>query len=165
MDMRVGIGHDSHRLTIGSHLNLGGITIPHDRTTIAHSDGDVLLHAVTDAILGALAQGDIGEHFPDTEPAEAGRSSREMLLAVWKRATDQGWRLVNLDCTVILERPRLGPLKAEIREQLAALLGAKPEQISVKAKTAEGVGPVGREEAVEAHCVVLLRKGTDVCDC
>lgn len=165
MDMRVGIGHDSHRLAIGSHINLGGLEIPHDRTTVAHSDGDVLLHAVTDAILGALAEGDIGEHFPDTEPAEAGRSSREMLLQVWKKATDQGWQLVNLDCTIILERPRLGALKSEIRQQIAELLGATVDQVSVKAKTAEGVGPVGREEAVEAHCVVLLRKVSPGGDC
>lgn len=158
MAFRVGIGHDCHRLAIGNHINLGGIEIPHDRTTVAHSDGDVLLHAVTDAILGAIADGDIGEHFPDTNPAEAGRSSREMLAEVWRRARDAGWQLVNLDCTVILERPKLGPFKSQIREALAELLEASPEQISVKAKTAEGVGPVGREESVEACCVVLLRK-------
>ncbi len=162
MSVRIGIGHDCHRLAIGNHLIIGGIEIPHDRAAVAHSDGDVLLHAVTDAILGALADGDLGDHFPDSDPAHAGRSSREMLLEVWDKARQSGWHLVNLDCTVMLERPKLGPLKARIREALAELLGASPDQISVKAKTAEGIGSIGREETVEACCVVLLRKGGEI---
>ena len=156
--MRIGIGHDSHRLAPGGPLRLGGIDIPHDRETLGHSDADVLLHAVTDAVLGAAALADIGRMFPETDPANRGRDSAEMLAAAWGRVTAGGWRLGNLDCTVFAEAPKIGPKRDAIRDRLAALLDCDRGQISVKAKTAERAGPVGREETIAAECVVLLEK-------
>lgn len=125
---------------------------------VGHSDADVLLHAVTDALLGAAALGDIGELFPDTDPANRGRDSADMLRRAWEIAARQGWRIGNLDCIVFAERPKLGPVKQAIRERLAAILAIAPEQVGVKAKTGEKVGPIGREEAIAAECVVLLEK-------
>ncbi|MBN1589528.1 MAG: 2-C-methyl-D-erythritol 2,4-cyclodiphosphate synthase [Pirellulales bacterium] len=156
--VRIGIGHDSHRLTPGGPLRLGGIDIPHDKAMLGHSDADVLLHAVTDAVLGAAALGDIGQMFPDTEEANRGRDSAEMLAAAWKQVTAAGWRLANLDCTVLAERPKIGPHRETIRGRLAQILGCLPEAISVKAKTGEGVGPIGREETIAAECAVLLER-------
>ncbi len=154
--VRIGIGHDRHRLGIGESIRVGGVTIPHDRTLLGHSDADVLLHAIIDAILGAAALGDIGEHFPDTEPENAGRNSGEMLGLVLKRIDELGWRILNVDCTVFAERPRLAAYKQDIRASLAGLLGINSDQVNIKAKTGEQVGPVGREEIIEADCVVLL---------
>lgn len=125
---------------------------------IGHSDADVLLHAVTDALLGAAALGDIGEFFPDTDPTNKGRDSADMLRRAWDAVTQQGWRIANLDCIVFAERPKLSPWKSAIRERLAAILALLPEQVGFKAKTGEKVGPVGREEAIAAECVVLLEK-------
>jgi 2-C-methyl-D-erythritol 2,4-cyclodiphosphate synthase len=125
---------------------------------IGHSDADVLLHAVTDALLGAAALSDIGELFPDTDPANKGRDSADMLRRAWETVARQGWRIGNLDCVVFAERPKLGPLKQAMRERLAAILAIAPEQVGVKAKTGEKVGPIGREEAIAAECVVLLEK-------
>jgi len=154
--MRVGLGHDTHRLEPGGPLLLGGVSIPHDAQAVGHSDADVLLHAVTDAILGAAALGDIGELFPDDDEANRGRDSKQMLAAAMDRVSRAGYRVVNIDCVVMAQRPKIGPHREAIRSSIAAVLGIEPEQVSVKAKTGERVGPIGREEAVGAQCVVLL---------
>ena len=154
--MRVGIGHDTHRLRPGGPLRLGGIDIPHDRELVGHSDADVLLHAVTDALLGAAALGDIGQLFPDTDPANHGRDSGEMLRTAVEAVQAIGWRVANVDCIVFAQRPKLLPYRQEIRERLAAILGVEPERVGLKGKTGELVGPVGLEEVIEAQCVALL---------
>ncbi|MBI1902984.1 MAG: 2-C-methyl-D-erythritol 2,4-cyclodiphosphate synthase [Planctomycetia bacterium] len=154
--IRIGIGHDTHRLAPGSALRLGGVTIPHDRQLVGHSDADVLLHAVTDALLGAAAMGDIGELFPDTDQANRNRDSGEMLTAAAAKVRAAGFRVVNIDSVVFAQRPRLLAHKLRIRQRIAELLGLDVEQVGVKAKTGEMVGPVGREEAVMAQAVVLL---------
>ena len=154
--IRVGIGHDTHRLTPGGPLRLGGVEIPHDRHSVGHSDADVLLHALTDAVLGAAALGDIGQMFPDTDPANRGRDSAEMLAAARDRAADAGCEIVNIDCIVFAERPKLTEHKAAIRRNLAALLGIDENRVGIKAKTGEGLGPIGRQEAIAAQCAVLL---------
>jgi 2-C-methyl-D-erythritol 2,4-cyclodiphosphate synthase len=154
--IRVGIGHDTHRLRPGGPLRLGGITISHDRELIGHSDGDVLLHAVTDALLGAAALGDIGQMFPDTDPANSGRDSGEMLQAARDAVLAVGWRIINIDCIVFAQRPKLLPYRQTIRQRIADLLGVEPERIGMKGKTGEFVGPVGKEEAISAECVALL---------
>lgn len=135
---------------------MGGIDVPHDQSAQGHSDADVLLHAVTDALLGAASLGDIGELFPDTDPANRGRDSAEMLLAALARVTAAGYRVENIDCIVFAERPKLSPYKETIRDRLAALLSITPDRVGIKAKTGEAVGPVGRKEAIMAQCVVLL---------
>jgi 2-C-methyl-D-erythritol 2,4-cyclodiphosphate synthase len=154
--VRVGIGHDTHRLVPGGPLRLGGIDIPHDRELVGHSDADVLLHAVTDALLGAAALGDIGEMFPDTDPANRGRDSAEMLRQAQKAVLEAGWQVANVDCIVFAQRPKLGPHKQAIRRRLAEILGIKPEAVGLKAKTGEQVGEIGREEAIAAQCVALV---------
>ena len=154
--MRVGIGHDTHRLGQGGPLILGGIAIPHDRHAIGHSDADVLLHAITDALLGAAALGDIGELFPDGDPANKGRDSADMLRQAAARTRAAGYTVVNLDCIVFAQRPKLSPHKAAIRQRIAEILELAPEQVGVKAKTGEGVGEIGREEVIAAQCVLLL---------
>lgn len=158
--IRIGLGHDTHRVRPGGPLRLGGIDIPHDRELVGHSDADVLLHAITDALLGAAALGDIGQMFPDTDLANRGRDSAEMLRAALDAVEALGWRVVNLDCVVAAQRPKLLPYRQLIRQRLADILGIEPEQIGLKGKTGEGVGPVGREEAIEATCVVLLAAET-----
>jgi 2-C-methyl-D-erythritol 2,4-cyclodiphosphate synthase len=155
--MRVGLGHDTHRLAEGGPLRLGGIDIPHEKHSVGHSDADALLHAITDALLGAAALGDIGEMFPDTDPANRGRDSAQMLVAAYARVREAGYALVNLDCIVFAQRPKIGPHKGAIVQRIAELLDLSAGQVSVKAKTGELVGPVGREEAIEAQCLVLLR--------
>lgn len=125
---------------------------------IGHSDADVLLHAVTDALLGAAALGDIGEFFPDTDPANKGRDSADMLRQAWDAVAQRGWRIANLDCIVFAEQPKLSASKGTIRQRVAALLGLQPDQVGFKAKTGEKVGPIGREEAIAAECVVLLER-------
>ena len=143
-------------MTKGGPLKIGGVEIPFDRHLLGHSDADVLLHAVTDALLGAAGMGDIGELFPDTDPAHRGRDSAEMLRESHDRVARAGYSIVNLDCIVFAERPKLGGHKDLIRHRLGEILGLSPSQISVKAKTGEKVGIVGREEAIVAECVVLL---------
>jgi len=157
MQYRIGIGHDTHQLQPGLKLIIGGLEIPHDQGCVAHSDGDVLLHALTDAILGALAWGDIGEWFPDTDPAYRGADSRVLLQQVLERVYGEGWKIGNVDCILFAQRPRLSPLKASIRESLAEILLVPALQVSVKAKTGERVGPIGREEAISAEVVALLQ--------
>lgn len=154
--MRVGIGHDTHRLTTGGPLRLGGVNIPHDHHTLGHSDADVLLHAIVDALLGAAALGDIGELFPDTDEANRGRDSADMLRQAHDRIRQAGFRIVNLDCIVFLQRPKLAPHKPLIRDRIAEILGLPPSRVGLKAKTGEMVGIVGREEAIVAECVALL---------
>ncbi len=155
--MRVGIGHDTHRLGQGGPLRLGGIEIPHDRHLVGHSDADVLLHAITDAILGAAALGDIGELFPDTDPVNRGRDSADMLRRAHEAVRNLGLAIGNLDCIVFAERPKLSPYKAAIATRIAEILQLTPGQVGVKAKTGEGVGEVGREEAMMAQCIALLK--------
>jgi 2-C-methyl-D-erythritol 2,4-cyclodiphosphate synthase len=155
--MRVGIGHDTHRLGQGGPLRLGGIDIPHDRHLVGHSDADVLLHALTDALLGAAALGDIGELFPDTDPANRGRDSADMLRLAYAAVRQAGYAIGNLDCIVFAQRPKLGPYKDTIRRRVAEILGLRPDQVGIKAKTGEGVGEVGRDETMMAECIVLLK--------
>jgi len=158
MQFRIGIGHDTHRLEPGPKLILGGLEIPHDRGCIAHSDGDVLLHALIDAILGALAWGDIGEWFPDTDPAYRGADSQALLRPVLDRLAAEGWQIGNVDSIVFAQQPKLSLFKHPLRERLAEILALSVEQVSVKAKTGEKVGPVGREEAICAEVIVLLQR-------
>lgn len=153
---RVGLGHDTHRLAPGRALILGGVRIEFDRGLLGHSDADILLHAVTDAILGAAGLGDIGDAFPDTDPAYAGIDSAVLLARALERVRAAGWRPVNLDCTVFAQRPKLAPHKQAIRQRLAELLSLPVEAVNVKAKTGELVGPIGREEAMSADAIVLL---------
>jgi 2-C-methyl-D-erythritol 2,4-cyclodiphosphate synthase len=139
-------------------LRLGGIDVPHDRHTAGHSDADVLLHAVTDALLGAAGLPDIGQMFPNTDEVNRGRDSAQMLRLACDRVTAAGWRLVNLDCVVAAERPKISPFKEAIVARLAEILGVDSERVGVKAKTGEGVGPVGVGELIEARCVALLER-------
>lgn len=155
---RVGIGHDTHRLGPGTRLVLGGVTIPHELEMVGHSDADALLHAMTDALLGAAALGDIGEFFPDTDPANKGRDSAEMLRHVFDVVRQAGWEVVNIDCIIFAQRPKLAPYRTEIRHRVADILQIPLECVGVKAKTGEHVGPVGRGEAISAECVVLLAR-------
>ncbi len=154
--MRIGIGHDTHRLTDGGPLILGGVSIAFDHHLVGHSDADVLLHAVTDALLGAAGLGDIGEQFPDDDPLNKDRDSAEMLCLVRQRVVRAGFRIHNVDCTVFAERPKLAPHKPAIRQRIAGLLEVTPEQVNVKAKTGELVGPVGRREAIVAQAIALI---------
>lgn len=155
---RVGLGHDTHRLAPGRPLVIGGVTIPHDHGPVAHSDGDVLLHAITDALLGAAALGDIGEWFPDADPQYAGADSAVLLKQVAVELAQRGWRVVNVDGTVTAQRPKLSPYKAAMAARIAEVLQIEPDAVNVKAKTGENVGPVGREEAIAADAVVLLER-------
>jgi 2-C-methyl-D-erythritol 2,4-cyclodiphosphate synthase len=153
---RIGQGHDRHRLIEGKPLILGGVTIPHPRGLDGHSDADVLLHAITDALLGALALGDIGEWFPNTDPQWRGADSAVFVTAAVAEVRRRGWEIANLDATIHAERPKLSPHKNAIAERVASLLGITREQVNVKAKTGEKVGPIGREEAIDADATVLL---------
>lgn len=137
-------------------MRLGGIDIPADLHAVGHSDADVLLHAVTDALLGAAALGDIGEMFPDDDPANRGRDSAEMLELAWREVGRRGFRIVNLDCIVFAQQPKLSPHKHRICQRIASTLGVPVECVGVKAKTGETVGPIGRQEAIAAQCVALL---------
>ncbi len=155
-DPRVGLGHDLHRLEAGRPCVLGGVTIPSDVGPVGHSDGDALLHALTDAVLGACGAGDIGDLFPPDDDAWKGADSAEFLTEALRRVAALGFRVASVDTIVIAERPRLGPWKEAIRTSLAGMLGLAPDRIGVKAKTAEGLGPVGEGRALEARAVVLL---------
>jgi 2-C-methyl-D-erythritol 2,4-cyclodiphosphate synthase len=156
--VRIGLGHDTHRLGPGETLVIGGVRIPHDRTAIGHSDADVLLHAITDALLGAAALGDIGELFPDTDPANKGRDSADMLRRAHATVTEAGWRIVNLDCVIFAQRPKILPHRPAIRRRIAEILGVDQSVGWLKAKTGEGVGPIGEELAIAAECVVLIER-------
>ncbi len=154
--MRIGIGYDVHRLTEGRRLVLGGVTIPHDLGLDGHSDADVLVHAVIDALLGAAALGDIGQHFPDTDAAWRGADSLDLLAHVARLVGEAGHRVGNVDAVVVLQRPKLRPHIAAMRANLARVLGIGTGQVSVKATTGEQIGFAGREEGAAAHAVCLL---------
>ena len=153
---RIGIGHDTHRLEPGNGLWIGGLQIPHSQSAVGHSDADVLLHAITDAILGAAALGDIGELFPNTDPKNKDRSSSEMLAIAFDKVRSAGWNIVNMDCIVFAEKPKILPHREQIRLRVADLLAVDSSQVWLKAKTGEGIGPIGEKRAIAAECVVLL---------
>lgn len=154
--IRIGIGYDIHRLVAGRRLVLGGVEIPFEKGLLGHSDSDVLTHAICDALLGAAALGDIGTHFPDTDPRWAGVSSLELLARVVEMLADRGYRVANVDATVMAERPKLKPYVQAIRERLASALRVDVDLMSVKAKTSEGLDSVGRGEAIAAQAIALL---------
>ena len=156
MDFRVGNGYDVHQLAEGLPLVLGGVKIPHTKGCIAHSDGDVLLHALCDALLGALALGDIGQHFPDTSEEFRGIDSRRLLERVMSLVREAGWQVVNADLTLLAQKPKIAPYVPQMREAIAPILGVDLSCVSVKATTTEKLGPVGREEGISAYAVVLL---------
>jgi 2-C-methyl-D-erythritol 2,4-cyclodiphosphate synthase len=159
--MRIGHGYDLHALAEGRRLVLGGVDIAHDRGPVAHSDGDVLLHALADALLGAAALGDIGQHFPDTDPAYAGADSRVLLREVMARVQAAGYAVTNVDATVLAQRPKLAPHRDAMRANIATDLGIDLGAVSVKATTTEGLGFVGRREGIAVHAVALLREAGD----
>jgi 2-C-methyl-D-erythritol 2,4-cyclodiphosphate synthase len=156
MKIRIGNGYDIHRLVEGRPLILGGVKIPHVMGLLGHSDADVLTHAITDALLGALSLGDIGTYFPPNDPQWAGADSLKLLDQVYQMVRDRGWEIVNIDSVVIAERPKLKPHIAAMRSTLAAALSLAPDQVGVKATTNEQLGPTGREEGIAAHAVVLI---------
>lgn len=153
---RIGHGYDLHRLQAGGRLMLAGIEAAQGLSPVAHSDGDVVLHALVDALLGAMGLGDIGELFPNTDPKWKDAPSRVFVEEVIKRISDRGYRVLNCDVTILAERPKLKLLKSSMRENIARLLNVEPEQVNVKAGTNEGVDAIGRGEAIAAHAVVLL---------
>jgi len=155
--MRIGHGYDVHRFGAGKAIMLGGVRIPHHRGLEAHSDGDVLIHAICDALLGAIGQGDIGRHFPDTDPANSGIDSRVLLRRVVGLVQAAGWELANLDTTLVAQAPRMAPHIDSMRANLAADLAAEVSRVNVKATTTEKLGFTGREEGIAAHAVVLLQ--------
>ena len=154
--MRVGLGHDTHRLEAGRPLLLGGVRVAYPRGLAGHSDADVVLHALTDALLGAAGLGDIGDAFPDTDPAYKNCDSRYFLRESLARLNQAGWCVVNADVIVFAQEPKLGSVKAEIRRSLAELLGLDVAAVNVKAKTGERVGHIGRAEAIACQVVVLI---------
>ncbi|MFZ7943155.1 MULTISPECIES: 2-C-methyl-D-erythritol 2,4-cyclodiphosphate synthase [Bacillaceae] len=155
---RIGQGFDVHQLTEGRPLIIGGITIPYEKGLLGHSDADVLLHTVTDACLGAIGEGDIGRHFPDTDPNFKDADSAKLMEHVWQLVKDKGYELVNADCTIIAQKPKMAPYIEQMRVRIAELLEAEPEQINVKATTTEKLGFTGRGEGIASQVVVLLKK-------
>ncbi len=153
---RCGIGYDLHRLEGGRKLILGGVEVPFEKGPAGHSDGDVLSHAICDALLGAAGLGDIGTHFPDSDPKWKGASSLRFLEHTRQLLTEQALRITHIDAVVVLERPKLGPFFSAMREAVAKALGIAPEQVSLKAKTNEGTGAIGRGEAIAAHAIATL---------
>ena len=158
MNIRVGQGFDVHALVEGRPLIIGGVTIPHTHGLQGHSDADVLLHAVTDALLGAAAMGDIGRHFPDTDPSYKGADSRVLLRAAVELVQEAGWEVVNVDATIHAQAPKMGPHAPAMIENIAADLKIDKDRINIKAKTNEGLGHLGRKEGIAANVVVLLYK-------
>lgn len=156
--IRIGFGYDVHQLVQGRELWLGGVLIPHEVGGLGHSDADVLLHAVCDALLGAVAMGDIGKHFPDTDPQWKGVDSKKLLAAVVRLLNDAGWRVGNVDSTLVLERPKVMPHVAAMRSTMAQLLGVGEDAVSIKATTNETMGFVGRKEGVCAYAVALVQR-------
>lgn len=155
---RVGEGWDVHALVPGRPLVLGGVRIPHHSGLLGHSDADALLHAITDAILGAAALGDIGTLFPDTDARFQGADSSVLLAHAWATAQAQGYAIANVDATVVAQAPKLAPFKSAMRDRIADVLGLQPDQVNVKAKTAEKLGPVGQGLSIECRAVVLLMR-------
>ena len=156
MGYRIGFGVDFHQLAEGRELRIGGVTIPHHKGSVGHSDADVLLHAICDALLGAACLGDIGQHFPDTDTAYKNIDSRILLEETMKLIEKEGYRLVNIDSTLCLEEPKIKPYVQQMREAIASVIGTGIENISIKATTTEQMGFVGRKEGVVAHTTVLL---------
>ena len=154
--MRIGHGYDAHRLVAGRPLWLGGVDVPHARGLAGHSDGDVLLHAVASALLGALGEGDLGRHFPSSDPALAGIASGELLARVAARMRAAGLRLAHLDATIVAQEPRLAAFLGRMQAVIAGLLGAGVERVNVKVTSPDGLGAIGRGEGIAAHAVVLL---------
>jgi 2-C-methyl-D-erythritol 2,4-cyclodiphosphate synthase len=157
---RIGIGHDTHRLSEGRPLILGGVAVESGRGAEGHSDADALTHAVTDAVLGAMCEGDLGVYFPDSDPRWRGADSMQLLARVMWLAKERGFHVVNVDANVLLERPKLRPHVEEMRARLAEVLGVELERVSIKAKTGEGLDAVGEWRAVTAQAVVLLEKSS-----
>ncbi|WP_413364099.1 2-C-methyl-D-erythritol 2,4-cyclodiphosphate synthase [Lysinibacillus sp. 3P01SB] len=155
---RVGQGYDVHAFAEGRKLILGGIEIPHDRGLLGHSDADVLLHTITDAALGAIGEGDIGRHFPDTDPEWKDADSAKLLQYIWKIVEDKGYVLGNVDATIIAQRPKMAPYIEPIKNRIAELLNADPSQVNVKATTTEKLGFTGREEGIASLATILLIK-------
>ena len=155
---RIGEGWDSLQLVTGRALILGGVTIPHTHGLKGHSDADALAHAITDAMFGASSLGDIGRHFPDTDEQFRGADSLALLAEAARRVRAAGWKISNIDCTIIAEAPKMAPHVLAMRLRLGQALGVQPDQINIKAKTAEGMGPVGRGESIEARAVCLLMR-------
>lgn len=155
---RIGQGFDVHQLTEGRPLILGGITIPYEKGLLGHSDADVLLHTVTDAVLGAIGEGDIGRHFPDTDPEFKGADSAKLLEHIWSLVENRGYELVNADCTIIAQKPKMAPYIEQMKKRIAELLKATPDQVNVKATTTEKLGFTGRGEGIASQAVVLLKK-------
>ena len=158
--MRIGHGYDVHRFRDGTGLVIGGVHIPHHQSLEAHSDGDVLIHALCDALLGAIGQGDIGRHFPDTDAANAGIDSRVLLRRVVRMVADSGWILANMDATIVAQAPKMGPHIPAMISRLASDLQVSASQVNIKATTTEKLGFTGREEGIAAHAVVLLAAPT-----
>ena len=159
MTLRIGNGFDVHALVAGRPLILGGVAVPHDRGLAGHSDADVLLHAITDAILGALALGDLGKHFPDTDPRWRGADSRALLRHAFALAFDAGWEIGNVDATLIAQAPKVAPYVAQMRTNIALDLGCDESRVSVKATTTEHLGFLGRSEGLMAQATVLITRG------
>jgi 2-C-methyl-D-erythritol 2,4-cyclodiphosphate synthase len=158
LEFRIGTGFDAHKLAEGRPLVLGGVTVPHDKGLLGHSDADALCHAFSDAVLGAVALGDMGKYFPDTDPRWKGADSLKMLVECVRLANDKGWSVGNADATIVCQRPKLSPFVLSMREKVAAALGVELDRVSVKAKTTEGMGFEGREEGISVQAVVLLKK-------
>jgi 2-C-methyl-D-erythritol 2,4-cyclodiphosphate synthase len=156
MNLRIGEGSDTHALVTGRPLILGGITIPHTHGLLGHSDADALLHAITDALLGAAGLGDIGRHFSDTDPQFKGADSIALLEEAHGRVMQAGWRVINVDSTIVAQAPKMAPHIPAMRERIAAALQVTSDAVNVKAKTAEKMGPVGEGRAIEARAVCLL---------
>ncbi len=156
MTMRVGIGNDVHRLVTGRDLVLGGVKIPYDKGLLGHSDADVLVHALCDALLGAAGLGDIGQHFPDNDPEFKDIYSIRLLERTWSMLRARGFSIVNIDSTIFAEKPKLTPYKEAMREKIAATLNLFPESVNIKATTTEGLGMIGEGEGIGAMCIVLL---------
>lgn len=163
MKMRIGQGYDVHRLTEGRRMILGGVEIPYEKGLLGHSDADVLVHAVMDALLGAAALGDIGQHFPDTDPAYKGISSIELLKKVGELLEGQGYVIGNIDATIIAQRPKLAPYRAQMAGNIASALHLDPSRVSVKATTEEGLGFTGSGEGIASQAITLLTETADYC--
>jgi 2-C-methyl-D-erythritol 2,4-cyclodiphosphate synthase len=157
-EMRVGLGYDVHAFVDGRRLVLGGVEIPSDRGLLGHSDADVLVHALMDALLGGVRDGDIGQHFPDSDPVHEGVSSIELLQRVAALVSARGWRLVDADSVLVMEAPKVAPYREEMRDRIAAALGVERDRVGVKATTTEGLGLTGRREGAAAQAVVLLER-------
>lgn len=155
---RIGQGFDVHQLTEGRPLIIGGIRIPYEKGLLGHSDADVLLHTISDACLGAIGEGDIGRHFPDTDPNFKDADSAKLMEHVWKLVKEKGYELVNTDCTIIAQKPKMAPYIEQMKVRIAELLEAASDQVNVKATTTEKLGFTGREEGIAAQAVVLLKK-------